>query len=448
MLHARTHHITEQRSLPGLNCLIFPWAENGTLLWTPKSLEPFTLEILARSAKDGLSSILQPKTVVCNCRAKSQCLYNQTSWAGNSSLEVADCKCDKDTSGRYCQRFRDPCEEQCFPNVSCIPGKGCEACPPNLTGDGRHCAALENIFLCQNQSCPANYCYNHGHCYISQTLGCQPTCTCPPAFTDTRCFLAGNNFTPTVRQEPPLRVIRLLLSEDENASAADVNASVAYRLGTLDVRAFYRNRLVERVEQIPSGSSIQHWNVISEFQYRPRGPVIDFLNNQLLDAVVEAFLRRIWRKNKVPRSEAPRSEVPRNDVVFYPISREDLHDVTALNVSTLQNYFKCSGYQGYRLDYNPRSGFTCVSPCSEGYCDHGGQCQHLPDGPHCSCVPFSIYAPWGERCEHLSLKLGAFFGILFGALGALLLLGVGAFVVLRFWGCPRTSWSYPLDSES
>lgn len=65
-----------------------------------------------------------------------------------------------------------------------------------------------------------------------------------------------------------------------------------------------------------------------------------------------------------------------------------------------------------------------------------------------SCVPFSIYTPWGEHCEHLSMKLGAFFGILFGALGALLLLGAVVFVVLRFWCYPRNQYSYPLDTES
>ena len=46
------------------------------------------------------------------------------------------------------------------------------------------------------------------------------------------------------------------------------------------------------------------------------------------------------------------------------------------------------------------------------------------------------------------MKLGAFFGILFGALGALLLLGVVVFVVLRFWCYPRNQYSYPLDTES
>lgn len=65
-----------------------------------------------------------------------------------------------------------------------------------------------------------------------------------------------------------------------------------------------------------------------------------------------------------------------------------------------------------------------------------------------SCEPFSIYTPWGKHCEHLSLKLDAFFGILFGALGALLLLGVVLFVFLRFWGCCGSRFSYPLGSES
>lgn len=63
-------------------------------------------------------------------------------------------------------------------------------------------------------------------------------------------------------------------------------------------------------------------------------------------------------------------------------------------------------------------------------------------------MPFSIYTPWGVRCEYLSVKLGAFFGILFGALGVLLLLGIVTFVVLRFWGCPRKRYSYSVESKS
>ncbi|KAI5134876.1 Mucin-4 [Manis pentadactyla] len=423
----------------------FKLLENGTLLWTPKSLEPFTLEILARNVKDNLSSVLQPKTVVCACRAASQCLYNQTSRMGISSLEVAGCKCDENTFGRFCEQPKDLCEEQCFQNVKCIPGEGCEDCPLNMTGDGRHCAALQNSSLCWNKSCPVDYCYNRGHCFISQAPDCQPTCSCPPAFTDNRCFLAGNNFIPTIPLELPERIIQLSLSEEENASMAEVNASVAYRLGNLDTGAFLWNSDVQQINPpmaLASGRCLQHWRVTSKFQYLPRGPVIHFLNTQLLDAVVQAFLLQTSGMRQKS------SEGPRNNVVFYPISREDVYSVMAFNVSTLKTYFQCNGYKGYHMVYSPQRGLTCVSPCREGYCEHGGQCQHLPNGPCCSCVPFSIYTPWGVRCEYLSVKLGAFFGILFGALGVLLLLGIVAFVVLRFWGCPRKRYSYSVESKS
>uniref|UniRef100_A0A8C8UDM4 Mucin-4 n=1 Tax=Peromyscus maniculatus bairdii TaxID=230844 RepID=A0A8C8UDM4_PERMB len=413
---------------------LFLWTENGSLQWTPPaSPEACTLEILARDARTNLSSVLQPQTTICFCNTESQCLYNETSREGNSSLEVASCKCDGDTFGRFCERSKDLCEEPCFPNVPCTPGKGCEACPPNMTGDGRHCAALVDPLACQNHSCPANHCYNHGHCYISGAPDCQPACTCPPAFTDARCLLAGNSFTPTIAKELPLRTIMLSLREDENASLADVNASVS---ATLTV-PLPRSSLPAR----PSDKSIQHWRVTSHFQYRPRGPVIHFLNDQLMDAVVEAFLLQ------APRGRQMRSSgEARKNVNFFPISRADVHHVKALNLGNLSDYFLCEGYKGYELVYSPQDGVTCVSPCSEGYCHNGGQCQHLPDGPQCSCASFTIYTSWGERCEHLSVKLGAFFGILFGALGALLLLGILAFVIFHFCGS-MNKFSYPLDSE-
>lgn len=64
-------------------------------------------------------------------------------------------------------------------------------------------------------------------------------------------------------------------------------------------------------------------------------------------------------------------------------------------------------------------------------------------------MPSSIYTAWGMRCEHLSVKYDAFLGILFGSLGALLLLGLAVFVVLRFCGCSGTRYSsYPLNCEN
>lgn len=71
---------------------------------------------------------------------------------------------------------------------------------------------------------------------------------------------------------------------------------------------------------LASGRSIQHWKVVSEFGYRPGGPVIHFLNQQLLDAVVRAFLPQAWG------TRWKRSVEARNNVIFLPISREDVFD--------------------------------------------------------------------------------------------------------------------------
>lgn len=68
-------------------------------------------------------------------------LNGSASWmpSDHNPFQVASCKCDNTTFGQYCERSKDPCDEQCFPNVKCIPGQGCDPCPPNLVGDGRHC---------------------------------------------------------------------------------------------------------------------------------------------------------------------------------------------------------------------------------------------------------------------------------------------------------------------
>lgn len=56
-----------------------------------------------------------------------------------------------------------------------------------------------------------------------------------------------------------------------------------------------------------------------------------------------------------------------------------------VTVDELRDYFPCSlnGYKGYQLHYVGTTGFICISPCKMGYCQHGGQCQHLPEGPTC-----------------------------------------------------------------
>lgn len=59
--------------------------------------------------------------------------------------------------------------------------------------------------------------------------------------------------------------------------------------------------------------------------------------------------------------------------------------LSPVTVAELRHYFSCSlyGYEGYQLDYVGTTGFLCISPCKKGYCQHGGRCRHLPEGPTC-----------------------------------------------------------------
>lgn len=68
------------------------------------------------------------------------------------------------------------------------------------------------------------------------------------------------------------------------------------------------------------GKPIHHWKVVSHFKYRPRGPLIHYLNNQLISAVMEAFLLQARQERRKRSGEA------RKNVRFFPISRADVQD--------------------------------------------------------------------------------------------------------------------------
>ena len=114
----------------------------------------------------------------------------------------------------------------------------------------------------------------------------------------------------------------------ELRSATDVSGTVPLgpRVSPLHLHPYHLTVPLPRSNSSAapaSGSLRRHWRVFSKFQYLPQGPVIDFLNTKLLDAVVEAFLPQAswWRKNRSGR--------PRTDVNFHSISREDVHSVLA-----------------------------------------------------------------------------------------------------------------------
>ncbi|GAB0193616.1 mucin-4 [Grus japonensis] len=179
-------------------------------------------------------------------------------------------------------------------------------------------------------------------------------------------------------------------------------------LGSLEVKTFQSNT---NITQTTDNNGFT-FTVVSEFAYDNRGTVIRFLNEELPRAITSAFNgQRGWREAGT-------------HLLFQHLHRDNITDLVKLSVAELRRYFPCGlyGYKGYRLHYAGTIGFICISPCKMGYCQHGGRCQHLLEGPTCSCLPFSIFSPAGTQCEQLAISLAAFLGILLGALALLCLL--------------------------
>ncbi|XP_032049167.1 mucin-4 [Aythya fuligula] len=469
----RTQRVTRQYRAEGPGALFVPHispelniSENGTLTWEPRGTAPLSITLQAVGSQH-LAALLQLSFTLCSCRTSRECDYNDTATVNSSSLQLAACRCEDGFSGPFCQHPPDPCAQGCFPGVGCDPLTGCGPCPPGLTGDGRHCSDIDECAqgmacpgngtctntvgsyscscpdgaegegpgcgtACGSHSCPEGFCSNGGRCHLHPS-SCAPTCLCPLAFTDQRCLVAGGDFQPPASPDLPRRSVRLQVRALQNATAGEVNASVSAILGSLEVKAFQGNTNITRLRAAAGFA----FAVVAEFAYGSSGSVIQFLNEELLGAIASAFNeQRGWRDAGT-------------DLLFEHLHLDNVTDVVKLTVAELRHYFSCAlyGYEGYQLDYMGTTGFLCISPCKKGYCQHGGQCQHLPEGPTCSCTPFSIFSPAGARCEQLAVSLAAFLGILLGALALLCLLLAAACLALHLcrrhrepWGTKDTFW--------
>ncbi|XP_056421477.1 mucin-4 [Hyla sarda] len=126
---------------------------NGTLTWSPKSMEGFTFNLIANDSQK-LSSTLQPSFVVCGCNQESECDYSTLSKVNGTSLSISNCNCTNNYTGDFCQNPPNLCIQGCFPGVSCDNTTGCDKCPPGYTGNGAHCSDINE---CEdNNSCPFN----------------------------------------------------------------------------------------------------------------------------------------------------------------------------------------------------------------------------------------------------------------------------------------------------
>ncbi|KFZ52307.1 Mucin-4, partial [Antrostomus carolinensis] len=416
----RTERVRRQYHAVGMGAHFVPHlspelniSESGTLTWEPHGMAPLTVNLEAVGSNN-LAALLQLRFTLCSCSRSQECDYSDTVTLGGSALQLAACRCDNGYSGPFCQDPPDPCAQGCFPGVGCNSHTGCGPCPAGLTGDGRHCSGHPSRSISLGATLlPLQISMSVHRGWCAQGMPPAPTqwaATPAPARTVRRAPRCG--FPPA---DLPRRSIQLWVRTLQNATAGEVNGTVSAILGSLEVKAFQSNT---NITQISSSSPVlflqdrQQWLHLYEFAYNSRGTVIRFLNEELQWAIIGAFNGR--RGQREAGTHLP----------FQHLHRDNITDLVKLTVAELRRYFPCDlyGYKGYQLHYVGTTGFVCISPCKTGYCQRGGRCQHLPEGPTCSCLPFSIFSPTGTRCERLAISLAAFLGILLGALALLCLL--------------------------
>ncbi|XP_059507113.1 uncharacterized protein LOC125457750 isoform X2 [Stegostoma tigrinum] len=355
---------------------------------------------------------------------------NCTNRAGNFSCT---CKEGFTGDGTFCSVI-NPCDSSpCSPNADCTNTAGnfsC-TCQEGFTGNGTICLAVP----CFNFTCPSSFCNNGGTCVPNLADGCKPLCQCPSQYKGERCTSPEQQFIAQPLPTLPKRSVNITLR------LPNVNVTVLKNRSSTDYRTLSTvtaSRLLDflgKVRYFAENLEPVFWSqgntvttaVVSSFNYNGNRTVIDFLNNELSVAILEAFNG----KQRFIRALHP------DNVTFGNLNAADIRDITKLSIEQLLPHFSCNNteFAGYEVLWDDQNGVICQSPCEMNYCLNQGECKHLITGPVCKCVPRTVYSSYGDRCEHLSMNLRAFFGILFGALAFLFLLMLAIFFII--WKCKK-----------
>ncbi|XP_043558358.1 mucin-4-like isoform X1 [Chiloscyllium plagiosum] len=360
------------------------------------------------------------------CSPNADC----TNTAGSFSCS---CKEGFTGNGSSCSII-NPCDSSpCSPNADCTNTAGSFSCSckEGFTGNGTTCLAGP----CSNFTCPSSFCNNGGTCLPDPADNCKPLCQCPSQYKGERCTDPEQQFIAQPLSTLPKRSVNITLTlPNVDVNVLRNTSSTDYgTLSTLTARRVLG--FLQNVPHFAENPKILFWSqgnnvmtsVESLFSYNGQKAVIDFLNNELHGAILEAFNG----KQRFTRALHP------DNVTFGNLREADIQDIIKLSYESLLPHFNCNNteFAGYKVLWDDQNGVICQSPCEMHYCLNQAECKHLINGPMCKCVPRTIYSSYGDRCEHLSMNLRAFFGILFGALAFLLLLMLAIYLII--WKCKK-----------
>ncbi|XP_041070867.1 uncharacterized protein LOC121292663 isoform X2 [Carcharodon carcharias] len=366
------------------------------------------------------------------CKDKKPCSLNATCFNTVSSY---NCTCNPGFSGngKFCTANAECGSSLCSPDATCsnITGNFSCTCNTGFTGNGTTCFPLPDP--CGSSQCPSSFCNNGGTCVLNPASGCKPFCQCPSQYRGEKCTEAGSGFIAQPLPILPKRSVNITLKvQGVDVSVLNDSNSTDYRSLT-SITAEKVLGILQNIEHFSENSDYVFWPnektvataVVSSFNYNGNKTVIDFLNEGLHGAILTAFNgKRLFTR-----------ALNADNITFGQLNAVDIHNKAKLSYNQLLNYFSCNNteFAGYVIRWDDQIGVVCQSPCEMNYCLNQAKCQHLRTGPLCECVPRTIYSSYGDRCEHLSMNLRAFFGILFGALALLLLLMLAIFFIV--WKC-------------
>ncbi|KAM4043760.1 uncharacterized protein ACNLHF_014032 [Anomaloglossus baeobatrachus] len=361
------------------------------------------------ACKDGFTGNGTHCDDIDECETNNICSPNATC---TNTIGNYTCACNVGFSGNgiHCDDI-DECETNniCSPNATCTNTIGNYTCTCNagFSGNGADCSCIAQ--------CEINHCTNGGTCTILG-VNCSPHCTCLPAFTGERCKDAADSFNAELKPDTPQRSVKVRLSSRGNFT---------YIRGYNLIKGKVQDNMKHLFDNTTSNMTDGLWNeahdnitamFTAKFIYRANVTIVLYLNNKLLDDI---------RNNS---SRRKRSTDSTNKIDEFPILIDYVIEEEKLKPEELAKYASCT-FEGYKLNSNT---LQCVSLCiNDTHCQNGATCLLANGNVSCICKPFSIYSTSGPQCEHLSMNLGAFFGILFGALAFLLLLLLGIWLTVR-----------------
>nr|XP_032818226.1 uncharacterized protein LOC116946998 [Petromyzon marinus] len=330
---------------------------------------------------------------ICSCANGYIDIGNNNPENGINCVDIDECKT------MPCPQY-----EECYN----IPGTYMCNCSNGYKRDGQECVPLN----CSQTACIGGFCKNGGTCF--NTPQCTAECKCQASYYGTDCQYGKTTINASIKTGAPklkafMKLNCSISPTPTNTIEELASAKILTKLTPLSYFNYFYNNNITNISS--TDNKVFFVESYAQFNYTTESAVFDYYTNTL-----ETDIRNQFNTRAV------------ESMVLVSLTKEQL------SKDELKQYINCSTTM---LKYVPiwidGIGFVCQSPCiTEIYCKNGGECQHTSKGPVCTCAPNGIYHSDGDQCQHLTVTSPAFFGILFGSLGGMLLLGIGIYAFWRY----------------